>query len=196
MSTIQLTSDRIHDAARAAVLELGVRRTTLVEVARRAEVSRMSIYRRYPDVDALLRDVLTAEFGGMVARASARGGAGDGRTRLVEEVFTAVGEIRASPLWQKIAGDEPLLLMPYVLERIGTSQRLVLAVLRQSIVDGQADGSIRPHDPDLLAHGVLLIAQSFVHSAGIAEIPALRLLEELPVILAGYLSPQPASATR
>ena len=40
------------DAARACILDVGWRRTTLTEVARRAGVSRMTIYRAWPDMPA------------------------------------------------------------------------------------------------------------------------------------------------
>ena len=40
--------DALLDAARAGILAVGWRRTTLTDVARRAGVSRMTIYRRWP----------------------------------------------------------------------------------------------------------------------------------------------------
>src|SRR5436309_14628416 len=52
------SDDKILDAAQTALLDLGVRNTTLAEVARRAGASRMTLYRRYPDIDALLTEVL------------------------------------------------------------------------------------------------------------------------------------------
>ena len=42
----RLDDGAVLDAARACVLDVGVRRTTLSDVARRAGVSRMSLYRR------------------------------------------------------------------------------------------------------------------------------------------------------
>ena len=53
--------DPVLDAAREVVLAVGVRRTTLTEVARRAGLSRMTIYRRWPDVRALVADLMTRE---------------------------------------------------------------------------------------------------------------------------------------
>jgi AcrR family transcriptional regulator len=40
------TTEAILDATRASVLDFGIRRTTLTDVARRAGVSRMTVYRR------------------------------------------------------------------------------------------------------------------------------------------------------
>src|SRR5829696_8570787 len=50
------------DATQACVLAVGVRRTTMTDVARRADVSRMTLYRRYADVASLLQALMTREF--------------------------------------------------------------------------------------------------------------------------------------
>ena len=60
--------DAYLDAARDCILDLGWRRTTLTEVARRAGVSRMTIYRSWPDMPQLLGDLMTREWAGIVDR--------------------------------------------------------------------------------------------------------------------------------
>src|SRR5919109_3205356 len=67
---------RLLDAARACVLAVGVRRTTLTDVARRAGVSRMTLYRRFPDLEGVLSAMMTREFGRLVAVAAARAAGG------------------------------------------------------------------------------------------------------------------------
>src|SRR3954468_21301863 len=57
--------DRLLDAARACLVTVGWRRSTLTDVARRAGVSRMTIYRRWPDMRTLLADLMTREFSGL-----------------------------------------------------------------------------------------------------------------------------------
>src|SRR3954471_2422244 len=57
------------DATRAAVLAVGVRRTTLTDVARRAGVSRMTLYRLVRDVDTLILEVMTRDLGALLADA-------------------------------------------------------------------------------------------------------------------------------
>lgn len=59
-------TERILDAALSCVTEFGVRRTTLVEVAKRAGVSRPSVYRRWPDVRTLVAELLTREMGSIL----------------------------------------------------------------------------------------------------------------------------------
>src|SRR3954452_22788812 len=53
---------QILDATRASALAVGVRRTTLTDVARRAGVSRMTVYRLVPDVTTLILEVMSREF--------------------------------------------------------------------------------------------------------------------------------------
>jgi AcrR family transcriptional regulator len=66
--------DTLLDAARACVLAVGLRRTTLTDVARRAGVSRMTIYRRWPDMGALMADLMTREWGEITRAAMAAAG--------------------------------------------------------------------------------------------------------------------------
>jgi hypothetical protein len=58
--------DGVLDAARTCVMAVGVRRTTFSDVARRAGVSRMTLYRRFPDLETLLSALMTREFGRLV----------------------------------------------------------------------------------------------------------------------------------
>ena len=74
------------EAARACVLAVGVRRTTFSDVARRAGVSRMTLYRRFPDLETLLSTLMTWEFGRVVADARAVAADGTCRERAVTMV--------------------------------------------------------------------------------------------------------------
>jgi AcrR family transcriptional regulator len=158
------TTQAILDATRASVLDFGVRRTTLTDIARRAGVSRMTVYRRYPDVDAVLRDLMTREFGATLeaTAAAAQQAAADGRTRIGRQVATGVEALREHPLLRKVMDAEPELLLPYALGRIGASQRHALELLTAAVAAGQADGSVRDGDAALIARSVLLVAQSFL----------------------------------
>lgn len=165
------TTRAILDATRSSVLDFGIRRTTLTDIARRAGVSRMTVYRRYPSVDAVLRDLMTREFGGVLeaTAAAARDAGPDGRSRLRRQVVAGVRGLREHVLLRKVVDAEPELLLPYVLGRLGASQHLALALIADAVAAGQADGSIRAGAPDVIAHGVLLVAQSFLLSAGTVE---------------------------
>src|SRR5256885_9184849 len=89
------------DAARACVLAVGVRRTTFSDVARRAGVSRMTLYRRFGDLEALLSALMTREFGRLVAAAQPQNGAG-ARDRAVRMVVGGARRLAADPLFQRL----------------------------------------------------------------------------------------------
>src|SRR5690349_6440743 len=110
------TADLALDAARESILAVGWSRTTLTEVARRAGVSRMTIYRNWPDMGALLADLMTREWAGLV-QVSPTGG--DALARLVDGVVTTVRAVRANPLFARIIELDPERLLPYLLERPG-----------------------------------------------------------------------------
>jgi AcrR family transcriptional regulator len=184
------TTEAILDATRASVLDFGIRRTTLTDVARRAGVSRMTVYRRYPDVDAVLRDLMTREFGHAMAEIAQRTDGPHGRARVVGRILAIVDALGDHPLMTKIVEAEPELLLPYVLDRMGETQRTAVALAAHDIAEGQADGSIRPGEPRVLAQAVLLITQSFVLSGSIAEdVPPAALRAELEHVLAAALAP-------
>lgn len=153
-------------AARASVLAVGARRTTLTDVARRAGVSRMTVYRRFPDVTTLVAELLTRELADVLRAARERTQTErHGRARLVEAGVAIVSDLEEHPLLRKVLDVDPELLLPYVTDRLGSTQRLGHAAVTRLVAEGQADGSIRAGDPEQLAAGVLLVTQSFVLSA-------------------------------
>jgi AcrR family transcriptional regulator len=185
--------DALLDAARDCVLAVGLRRTTLTDVARRAGVSRMTIYRRWPDMTSLVADLMTREWGELTADATAAAGAGDGptRPRFVAAVVTAARALRRHPVFRRIVELDPEILLPYLTLRRGTSQDRMLAMMTAAIGAGIADGSVRAGEPALLARGVLLATQGFVLSMptvtdGVTED---ELDAQLLVLLDRFLAP-------
>ena len=184
------TQAAILDAGRASVLDFGVRRTTLTDVARRAGVSRMTVYRRYPDVDSVLRDLMTRELVALMEDVAGGVDAPDGRGLVVARLIAVVRALREQPLLRKVVDAEPELLLPYLLGRMGSTQRLARANIARDVAEGQADGSIRAGDPRVIAHALLLTAQSFVLSGDIAEdIAPGALFDELERLVDAALRP-------
>lgn len=157
--------DAVLDAVRDCVLAVGVRRTTLTDVARRAGVSRMTLYRRWPDVRSLVGDLMTREWVDVATRAipERRPGA-NSRDLLVEGLVAGVDAFRTHPLFRKIVDVDPELLLPYVLDRRGASQIALLGLLTDDLRKGHADGSVRVGHPERQARSLLLIVQSFTLS--------------------------------
>lgn len=165
------------DAARESILEVGWKRTTLTNVASRAGVSRMTIYRAWPDMESLLGDLMTREWQGiMTTIPSGHDGGAPNAADVARGAVAAVAALRGNPLFHRVLALDPELLLPYLLDRRGRSQEGILAFLAGQIADGQRAGHIRPGDPVLLsrtlvlaAHGLAISAQTMTDPDGIDE---------------------------
>jgi AcrR family transcriptional regulator len=193
--TASVDDDLVLAAARASVLDVGLRRTTLAEVARRAGVSRMTVYRQYGDLGSLVSALLTAELLALIDAAQEEvAGLPTARERLVEAGVLVVERLASHPLWCRVLDLDPELLLPLVVDRFGSTQRAAIEYVAAQVAEGQRDGSVRAGDPQLTATCLLLTAQSFVFSARIvaAQHPAERTTGELRRLLDSYLRPDPA----
>jgi AcrR family transcriptional regulator len=180
--------DRILDAAASCVLAYGVDRVTLAEIARRAGVSRPTIYRRWPDTQALLAALLTARIVGVLRDVPSRG---PGREALVERIVGVAERLRHDDVVMSVFHSAPELAMVYIAERLGTSQQILINAVAAELQVAQRDGSVRAADPRQLAAMCLLITQSTIQSAQIVEpiLDADALAIELAHSLNGYLRP-------
>jgi len=189
----QSPRDAYLDAARACILDVGWRRTTLTEVARRAGVSRMTIYRTWPDMPQLLGDLMTREWTAVVETAV---GGQDAETshveRLVGGIVGTVRALRDNELFVRIIELDPELILPYLLSRRGRSQDLILGLTGQAIAEGQVAGEIRAGDPTTISRALLLAAHGFVISAHTMvddDVPEAALDDELATLLTRMLRP-------
>jgi AcrR family transcriptional regulator len=185
--------DPLLDAARECILAVGWRRTTLTEVSRRAGVSRMTLYRRWPDMQTLLADLMTREWSS-VAIAAAENAASQptGAARLGAGIVAMVRSLRENPLFGKIVAVDPELLLPYLLDRRGRSQDAILYLVEQTIVSGQDDGSVRHADPRLMARSIVLAGYGVTISADTMADDTLgvdTLCDELRLLVERYAAP-------
>lgn len=178
-------SDALLDAARECVLDVGLRRTTLADVARRAGVSRMTVYRQYGELGVLVSALLTRELTQVIEEVEAEVGAlPTARDRLVAAAVVVVGRIDANAVYRRVLELDPELLMPLVVERFGSTQKVALDLIAVQMQEGQAEGSVRAGDPHRMATALLLTCQSFVFSARLVDELTLA---ELRHLLDGYL---------
>lgn len=93
----------ILDAALSVFAEFGLRRATVDDVARRAGVGRVTVYRRIGGKPELIRAVLTREserlFAEVMAAAEAAGGMAE---RIVTSFATTVTAVRRNAVWQRL----------------------------------------------------------------------------------------------
>ena len=193
MSTV---GDRqILNAARACVLAAGVHETTFNDIARRAGVSRMTLYRRYSDVGSLISELLGREFARILREHTqvppgAPPDPRQARQRLVETVLECVEAFQEDPLMTQVLDAEPEILTPYLFNKFGSTQQIAIDLLAHRLNLGHKDGSIRRGSVAVQAHAIVLTVQSFIVSASASgPVPRDRLRTELRLILDGYLRP-------
>jgi AcrR family transcriptional regulator len=187
-SSAQPVGDRILDAAASCVLAYGVDRVTLAEIARRAGVSRPTVYRRFPDTRTILAALLTMRITHALDDVPSRG---VGREQVVERVVAVAGRLRLDDVIMMVLHQAPDLAMLYLSERLGTSQQILLDTVAGELKAAQDDGSVRAGDVRQFAAMCLLITQSTILSAQLIE-PILdghALAIELSHSLNGYLKP-------
>lgn len=186
--------DRVLDAAREVILTVGLRRATLTDVARRAGVSRMTVYRAFPDMQAILAELMTREWVAEIDPASdAVEADGDGPADVLAHRFAAaVRALRENPLFRRIVDVDPEQLLPYLVDRRGRSQDLVLGLVAARIAAAQGTGEVRGGDPTLLARSLVLAAHGFALSARTMStdgVAAADLDAELVQLVRRYLAP-------
>ena len=125
----------------------------------------MTIYRAWSDMPQLLGDLMTREWGVVVAGTLARQDPpGDPVAALARGLVDTVAELRDNELFVRIVELDPELLLPYLLARRGRTQEALLELLRARIEAGQRTGEIRAGSADTLARGLLLASHGFVFS--------------------------------
>ncbi len=178
------------DAARECVLSVGVRRTTLTDIAKRAGTSRMTVYRRFPGVTSVVAALMTREFGDLLGRIEPNDG--HARRRLVDAAALAAKLLIADPLLRSVLDRDAELLLPYLVQRIGSTQRLAEKFITEQLTAGHADGSIR--EAPVAAQGRLffLTVQAFVisHRPAAQDVADDDLLTELATSLDHGLRPE------
>jgi AcrR family transcriptional regulator len=181
------TETAILDAALAEVLAHGIRRTTASDIARRCGIARQTLYRYWPDAQAVFAALVTREL--VAALPSGERECAD-LDELAGLLVETADRVRRLPLVDRLRDTDPELFAHYILDRLGTSQRAIHAETARRIAAGQHAGYVRPGDSAQLAAMVLLIAQSAVQSAPlVAEwLPDDAWRTELGHALRGYLS--------
>jgi AcrR family transcriptional regulator len=183
--TSSSNSEVVLSAARECILATGWRRTTIADIARRAGISRMTIYRMWPDMSALLRDLMVREWSGVALPADF-----DVTPRSIAAAVVEGAEaLRSNDLFRKLVDVDPELLLPYLTHRIGRTQRALQDQLEAGISTGQQTGAVRAGDSGLLAQTIMLAVQSHVVARYRASDEENSPAVELRLMIERYLAP-------
>ncbi|MEV6605989.1 TetR family transcriptional regulator [Kutzneria sp. NPDC051319] len=151
--------DLILDAAVDELRDYGLRRTSVDNVARRAGLSRATVYRRFENKNVLVQAALVREsarfFGEIVA---AVGPLPTAEQRLVEGFVVGLRKVRTDALLTRLLISDPEELVPYLTLR-GAG---VIAAASEFLVQQYREvGSAMSRDPRVLAEMLVRLAISF-----------------------------------
>jgi len=156
--------ERILDAALRCFEEVGIRRTSMDDIARAAGVSRMTVFRRFEGKDQLTHLVLLRV--GVEVTELARAaftGARDLETGLTEALVLAVKVVRDRPLFVKVLRTEP----EAFLRSLTTNGVSMIEVMRRSVSEwlGKSGGGpLSDEDAEMVAEGITRLGVSLVLS--------------------------------
>jgi AcrR family transcriptional regulator len=112
---VDATASGIADAALRQFELFGVTRSTIEEIARRAKLSRVTIYRRFPGKDALIEAVMLRELRRFLRDLdSAIEPLSDPDEMVVEGFAFTLQAVRSHRLLQRMLESEPEMLLPYL----------------------------------------------------------------------------------
>ena len=155
--------DRIERAALEQFTETGIRRTSVEDVARRAGVARVTVYRHVGGKDALVALVL----GGETRRAmteldAAVAGAGSPAEVLERSFSVLVRFVREHPLFDTLLRREPETLLPPLTIHGQAFLDLYRSLVGERLAELQRNGEIDPPNLERAAEAIARMAMSLV----------------------------------
>lgn len=115
------TAIQILDSALGLFLEFGLRRTTMEDVAKRANIGRITVYRHFVDKNALFQAVVMREVQRAIAQVERRLSAIEKQDeRFIEGFVLVVNGARKHPLISRLMQTEPEWLLPHLTINGGT----------------------------------------------------------------------------
>ncbi|MFI6321737.1 TetR/AcrR family transcriptional regulator [Nonomuraea sp. NPDC050556] len=155
---------RILDAAYVQFCRMGLRRSTMEDVARLAKVSRITVYRRFDSKDTLVEHVVRREFRRYFDRFLVDiEQATTAADRVILGFVTSLRAIRSNPLIGGLMSTEPDLLVPSMTadggQTLATVRQFVAGQLRREQRAGHVSGVL---DVDLVAEMMVRISTSFL----------------------------------
>ncbi|WP_328395595.1 TetR/AcrR family transcriptional regulator [Nocardia sp. NBC_00416] len=180
---------RILDAARVQFERLGVKKTTIGDVARQAEVDRGTVYRRIGSRDDLVRAVSAREVRELLTELEGIPARHESMEAIVADIFgTVITRWREHALINRVLALEPGRLLPYVTTEggpfftmaVGTTAAILTEALRQRQL---------PETPDFTTR--IEIAARIVHSLILQPVGAIALEseEQLAAFARAYIAP-------
>ncbi len=155
--------DRIERAALEQFTETGIRRTSVEDVARRAGVARVTVYRHVGGKDALVTLVLSGETRrAMTELDTAVAGAGSPAEVLERSFAFLVSFVREHPLFDTLLRREPETLLPQLTIDGRAFLDLYRSLAGERLAEMQRKGEIDPPNLEWAAEAIARMAMSLV----------------------------------
>ncbi|WP_327359014.1 TetR/AcrR family transcriptional regulator [Streptomyces sp. NBC_01304] len=156
-------SEQILDAAREQFTTFGLRRSTVDDVAKRAGVSRVTVYRRIGGKDALVSACLLREYQRFVTEVDAAVAALPAmEDRLVEGFAAVLRHIRDHPLVGGLMRLEPETMLPFLTLESGPAFLAMREYLADRLRRAQRAEGRPERDPTPVAELMVRITVSFL----------------------------------
>lgn len=154
-------ADLLTAAARRFVA-VGIRATTMEDVAREAGAGKATLYRHFANKDAVVDALLEREAQRLGRRLRAAAAEEDTAVRRIEAVFvTGVAFFVTHPVLTRGRDEEPALLLPRITADGGPLVRMGLDLLEELVADGVATGELRRVDPRMAAEVIVRLMLSY-----------------------------------
>ena len=165
----QSTEERILDAGRACFSRFGFRKTVMEDIAREADLSRGSLYRYFPDKEALYRAVSERETRRFLAAAVARTSRLRSLECKIERVALAAMEfLRENPMNAAMAETDPEAFAAAVTTNAQGLLALSVEAIAPMVSDAAATGEVRPGvDPRRAAEWIVRAVVSLVSTPSV-----------------------------
>jgi AcrR family transcriptional regulator len=143
------TTERILDAALAQFVDFGLRRTSVDDVAKRAGVSRVTVYRRFQNRDVLVGATLAREYQRFLAvldpvvRVLPTM-----QERVVEGFLVTLRHVRSHPLLGGLLRSEPETVLPALTVDGGPALVAMRDYLTRAFERFQREAGVEVPDPD------------------------------------------------
>ena len=157
-------AERILAAARRLLLEFGLKRTPLADIARAADVSEATLYRRFASRDELLRQLVTREVRAFIAQMDQSAGAiEDPAESLAQGFVFFMRSLAREELAARLIQTDPEVVLPMITTHGGPW----LTVARDYVVE-QMEKAVERHDvefngdPAQLAEVMVRLSHSLI----------------------------------
>ncbi|MGW4772734.1 TetR/AcrR family transcriptional regulator [Nocardia sp. NPDC004278] len=156
---------RVLDAALLAFLDFGIKRTSMVEVARRCGLSLATLYRRFASKSDLIQAVgmrQARQFVEEVDAAQQRQVDRDAsaEAQIVELFVAFLNGLRGNKLLERLLKTEPEIVLPYLTVKGAPILELGRDYLAEFISRLQDEGKLPDYDPEPLAEMIARTALS------------------------------------